>query len=162
MNRKLTNGAISNPLSRKMLVTVALLAVTLIPYLTAQDKPENTCGGLHAAISGEVVRRDPLATQSPYVMLTFVLLNDSEAPINTVEGSWQIVIDGKELKDSDSIFGNGLQPVGGWGVLKPGESFQFGKGLALSNYFSDEREYKVSWKGKGFQSSTIVVRITPK
>jgi uncharacterized protein affecting Mg2+/Co2+ transport len=91
-------------------------------------------------------------------MITFVLLNDSDAPINTVARSWQIVIDGKQLTNSDSIFGNGLQPVGGWGVLKPGESFQFGKGLALSNYFPDEREYKVSWKGKGFQSSTIIVR----
>jgi hypothetical protein len=95
-------------------------------------------------------------------MLTFVLLNDSDAPINTVEESWQIVIDGKELADSSFIFGNGIQPAGGWGILKPGESFQFGKGLALSNYFPDEREYKVSWKGKGFQSSTIAVRITPK
>ena len=95
-------------------------------------------------------------------MLTFVLLNDSDAPINTVEESWQIVIDGKELKESDIIFGNGLQPVGGWGILKPGESFKFGKGLTLSNYFPDEPEYKVSWKGKGFQSSTIVVRIMPK
>jgi hypothetical protein len=159
MNPKPTDGV---PLSQKMLATVALLALTLIPSLAAQGEHENTCGGLHAAIGGEVVRRDPLATQSPYVMLTFVLLNDSEAPINTVEGSWQIVIDGKELKDSGLIFGNGIRPVGGWGILKPGESFQFGKGLALSNYFPDEREYKVSWKGKGFQSSTIIVRITPK
>ena len=152
-----------NPkLTRRMLLIVALLALAFIPPLTAQDKHEKTCEGLHAAIGGEVVRRDPLATQSPYVMLTFILLNDSDAPINTVEESWQIVIDGKELKDSGLIFGNGLRPVGGWGVLKPGESFQFGKGLALSNYFPDEREYKVSWKGKGFQSSTIVVRNTSK
>jgi hypothetical protein len=144
-----------------MLASIALLAVTLIPFVTAQDK-HDACGGLHAAISGEVVRRDPLATQSPYVMVTFVLLNDSDAPINTAEESWQIVIDGKELKDSGLIFGNGIRPVGDWGILKPGESFQFGKGLKLGNYFPDEREYKVSWKRKGFQSSTIVVRIMPK
>jgi hypothetical protein len=162
MNPKLTNGVVADRLPRKIHVTVALLAVILVPSLTAQDKHAGTCGGLHAAIGGEVVRRDPLATQSPYVMLTFVLLNDSDAPINTVEESWQIVINGKELKESDIIFGNGPRPVGGWGILKPGESFQFGKGLALSNYFPDEREYKVSWKSKGFQSSTIVVRITPK
>jgi len=145
-----------------MHIIMVLLALAFIPPLTAQDKHENTCGGLHAAISGEVVRGDPLATQSPYVMLTFVLLNDSDAPINTVEESWQIVIDEKELKDSGLIFGNGPRPVGGWGVLKPGESFQFGKGLGPSNYFPKERDYKVSWKGKRFQSSTIVVRITPK
>jgi hypothetical protein len=91
MNSKLTSNV---PLSQKMLATVALLALTLIPSLAAQDEHENTCGGLHAAISGAVVRRDPLATQSPYVMLTFV---------------------GKELKGSGLIFGNGLRPVGGWG-----------------------------------------------
>jgi hypothetical protein len=158
MTPKLTNRLKSNPLSQIIMV---LLTLTLITSLAAQDQ-HDACGGLHAAISGEVVRRDPLATQSPYVMLTFVLLNDSDAPINTVEESWQIVIEGKELKESDIIFGNGLRPVGGWGLLKPGESYQFGNGLALSNYFPEEREYKVSWKGKGFQSSTIVVKIAPK
>jgi hypothetical protein len=95
-------------------------------------------------------------------MLTFILLNDSDAPLNAVEGGWQIVIDGKELKDSDFIFGNGPGPAGGYGILKPGESYEFGKGLELSRYFPEEREYKVSWKGKGFQSSTITVRVTAK
>jgi hypothetical protein len=147
-----------NPkLTRKMLVTI-VLAVILVPYLIAQDKHDKACNGLHAAIGGEVVRRDPSDTQPPFVMLTFVLLNDSEASIDTAGESWQIVIDGKELKDSGFIFGNGPQPVGGWGVLRPGESFQFGKGLELGRYFPDEREYKVAWKGKGFRSSTILVR----
>ena len=162
MNPNLTNGVISNRLSGKMLATVAVLAVTLIPSLTAQIELEKNCGGLHAAIRGELVRRDPPYTQPPFVMLTFILLNDSDAPINAVEGGWQIVIDGKELKDSDSIFGNGPGPVGGYGTLKPGESYEFGKGLELSRYFPEEREYKVSWKGKAFRSSTITVRVTPK
>ena len=147
--------------SGRMLVIVAVFAATILP-LIAQDKPEASCGGLHAAIRGELVRRDPPYTQPPFVMLTFILLNDSEAPINAVEGAWKIVIDGKELKDSDIIFGNGPGPVGGYGILKPGESYEFGKGLELSRYFPEEREYKVSWKGKGFQSSTITVRVTPK
>jgi hypothetical protein len=95
-------------------------------------------------------------------MLTFILLNDSDAPLNAVEGGWRIVIDGKELKDSDFIFGNGPGPVGGYGILKPGESYELGKGLELSRYFPEEREYKVSWRGKGFQSSTITVRVTAK
>lgn len=121
MNPKLTNGVTSNPLS-KVLVTI-VLAVTLIPSLTAQDKHEKNCDGLHAAISGEVVRRDPPNTQPPFVMLTFVLLNDSETSINAVEGSWQIVIDGKELKDSGFIFGkwpptsSGLGSFETWRVI---------------------------------------------
>lgn len=95
-------------------------------------------------------------------MLTFILLNDSERPINAVEGGWKIVIDGKELEDSDFIFGNGPQPGGGWGTLRPGESCEFGKALELSRYFPEEREYRVSWKGKGFQSSTITVKVTSR
>lgn len=95
-------------------------------------------------------------------MLTFILLNDSERPINAVEGGWKIVIDGKELEDSDFIFGNGPQPGAGWGTLRPGESYEFGKALELSRYFPEEREYRVSWNGKGFQSSTITVKVTSK
>jgi hypothetical protein len=67
----------------------------------------------------------------------------------------------KDLRDSDWIFGNGPGPVGGYGILQPGESYVFGKGLSLSKYFPDEREYKVYWKGKSFQSSTITVKIAP-
>jgi hypothetical protein len=148
--------------SGKMLVIAAVFATTILPLIAAQDKREASCGGLHAAIRGELVRRDPPYTQPPFVMLTFILLNDSEVPINAVEGGWQIVIDGKELKDSDFIFGNGPGPVGGYGILKPGESYELGKGLELSRYFPEEREHRVSWKGKGFQSSTITVRVTPK
>jgi hypothetical protein len=71
----------------------------------------------------------------------------------------QIVIDGKEVEESDFIFGNGPQPPGGYGILQPGESYEFGKGLEVGKYFPDAREYKVSWRGYGFQSSTIAVRV---
>jgi hypothetical protein len=158
MNPNLTNGVRSNWLSGKMLVAAVVLVAALIPSAVAQDNRERNCTGLYAAIRGELVRRDPPYTQPPFVMLTFILLNDSEAPVNAVEGGWKIINDGKELRDSDFIFGNGPQPVGGYGTLKPGESYEFGKGLELSRYFSKEREYKVSWKGKGFQSSTITVK----
>ena len=49
-------------------------------------------------------------------MLSFILLNDSEKPINAAEEGWTIVIDGKELEDSGYTFGNGPGPVGGWGT----------------------------------------------
>jgi len=148
--------------SGKLLAIAAVFATTIAPFMAAQDKRKESCGGLHAGIRGELARRDPPYTQPPFVMLTFILLNDSEVPINAAEGGWQIVIDGKELKDSDFISSNGPGPTGGWGILKPGESYELGKGLELSKYFPEEREYKVSWKGKGFQSSTITVRVTSK
>jgi hypothetical protein len=145
----------------KLLTIAAFLLTSLVPSTAAEKQSERSCGGLHAGIRGELVRRDPLYTQPPFVMLTFTLLNDSDVPVNAVEGGWQIVIDGEELKDSDFIFGNGPSPDGGYGILKPGESYELGKGLDLSKYFPEEREYRVSWKGKGFQSSTITVKITP-
>lgn len=154
--------SLRNHASGKMTATITLLAAAFIPFHATQDNAEKNCGGLHAAIRGELVRRDPPYTQPPFVMLTFILLNDGEAPINSVEGGWQIVIDDKELKDSDFIFGNGPAPSGGWGILNPGESYEFGKGLELSKYFPEEREYQVSWKGRGFRSSTITVNVTPK
>lgn len=36
------------------------------------------------------------------------------------------------MRDSGMIFGNGPGPVGGWGALKPGESYEFGRGLSLA------------------------------
>ena len=73
---------------------------------------------------------------------------------------WQIVIDGKELIDSGFIFGNGFQPDGGYGVLKPGESYEFGRELEISRYFPKLGEHTLSWKGQLFHSSTIKVNIT--
>jgi hypothetical protein len=47
-------------------------------------------------------------------------------------------------------------PTGGYGTLAPGATFNFGKALHVANYFPERREYTVSWKGKNFQSPTIV------
>ena len=102
--------------SGKMVVIAAVLTTTIVAFIAAQDKREMSCGGLHAAIRGELVRRDPPYTEPPFVMLTFILLNGSDAPINAVEGGWQNVIDGEELKDPDFIFGNGPGPAGGYGI----------------------------------------------
>lgn len=152
--------ALSNRLSGEILLTV--LAALLIPPIAAPNTSEQSCGGLHAAIRGELVRRDAPYTEPPFVMLSFILLNDSEQPIDAAAEDWRIVIDGKELADSGYIFGNGPGPVGGWGVLNPGESYQFGKALPVGEYFPVEREYRVFWRSKGFRSSTITVRVTPK
>jgi len=149
-------------------LSILVASVCLTPWVAGQDTPgerssvDKNCGGLHAGIRAELVRRDPPYTEPPFVMLSFVLLNDGENSVNSAEQGWMIVVDGKELGDSGWIFGNGPSPVGGWGILEPGESYEFAKGLPISKYFSEDREYKVSWKGKGFQSSTITVKVTPE
>jgi hypothetical protein len=166
---KIANSGMTRQHVKKTGIALMMLfAASLIPLAAAKSKhqekptPEGACGGLHAAIRGELVRRDPPYTQPPFVMLSFILLNDAETPLNSVEEGWRIVIDGKELSDSHLIFGNGPSPIGGWGTLKPGESYELGKGLELSKYFPEEREYKVYWKGKDFQSAVITVNITPE
>ncbi len=146
----------------------SIMAVCFVPQvagpriLQATKQVEQSCVGLHAGIRAELVRRDPNYSRPAFVMVSFILLNDGETPMNSTKGGWQIVIDGKELSDSGYIFGNGFQPDGGWGVLKPGESYEFGKELEISRYFLTLGEHTVSWKGQLFQSSTIKVKITPQ
>jgi len=147
-------------------VLTMMVAVCLIPSVAGQDalgekaNAGKNCGGLHAGIRARLIGREPPATHPAFVMLSFVLLNDSDTPLNSTDQGWKIVIDGKDLSDSDWIFGNGPAPGGGWGTLTPGESYEFGKELEISKYFPGEREYKVCWKGKAFQSSTITVKIS--
>ena len=142
----------------------SIMAVCFVPQvagpriLQATKQDEKSCGGLHAGIRAELVRKDPNYSRPAFVMVSFVLLNDGETPMNSTE--WQIVIDGKELSDSGFIFGNGFQPEGGYGVLKPGESYEVGRELEISKYFPKLGEHTLSWKGQLFQSSTIKVNIT--
>lgn len=169
MISKLTMIGEPNRSSKKTLAVIMMIAAScLIPAIAGQTTPRNSgpaernCGGLHAGIRAVLVRRGPPDTQPPFVMLNFVLLNDGDTIVNSTAEGWKIVIDGKELSDSDWIFGNGPMPTGGYGNLNPGDSYELGKGLEISKYFPEERLYQVSWKGKGFQSSTIPIRITPR
>jgi hypothetical protein len=153
---------------KRAIVFTGIIAVCFTPLvatpriLQTEKEVEQRCSGLHAGIRAELVRSDPNYSRPAFVMVSFILLNDGEFPINSVNGGWQIVIDGKELSDSGFIFGNGPQPDGGWGILKPGESYDFGKELEISRYFPKLGEHTLSWKGQLFQSSTIKIKITPQ
>ena len=149
----------------------AMVALVLIPICYISDvassnipRPQteaaHSCGGLHAGIRAELVRKDPNYSRPAFVMISFILLNDGETPGNSTSGGWKLVIDGQEVSDSNWVFGNGPQPEGGYGILRPGESYQFGKELEISRYFSKLGEHTLSWRGRGFQSSTIRVDIT--
>jgi hypothetical protein len=145
---------------------VVLLSVTAAfsfrPSLEGQGAPETSakegnCSGLHAGIRAEFVPLNPPYTTPAYVMVIRVLLNDGDTPADTAPGSWKVVIDGKQLDDLN--IGNGLGPVGGYGTLNPGDTYQLRADLPVSRYFPEAREYKVSWRGKAFQSPTITVKI---
>ena len=121
-----------------------------------ESKSQRNCVGLHAGITAQLTQ----GYSDPSVMISFHLLNDSETTQSTAPESWQIVIDGKELKDSDWILGNGPQPTEGYGTLAAGATFDFGKALPIAKYFSEAREHRISWKGRYFQSPTVAVRIS--
>ena len=153
---------------KKAILCLAMIGAYFMPLIARQrtlhdsKKTAKDCSGLHAGVRAEVVRRDPNFSRPAFVMVSFVLLNDGDGPVNSIEGGWTIVIDGVDLKDSSHILGNGVQPEGGWGILNPGESYEFGKELEISKYFPKLGEHTLSWKGGGFQSSTIKVKITPQ
>ena len=37
-------------------------------------------------------------------MISFVLLNDDDKPLDTSEASWRLIIDGREVGDSGIVF----------------------------------------------------------
>lgn len=123
-----------------------------------ESKSQGNCTGLHAGITAQMMQ----VTQGysePSVMVAFHLLNDSETAQTTAPESWKIVIDGKELSDSGWIFGNGPEPVGGYGTLATGSTFDFGTALPIAKYFPEIKEYRISWRGSHFQSPTVTFRI---
>ena len=150
-------------IGRKLGLPVVMLSFALA-ISVAEKPPSNessvskSCPGLHAGIRSQIM---PPYTETPSVMLSFILLNDSDAPVDVEAGSWKIVIDGTDLKDSGMIFGNGPMPGGGYRILKPGESYEFGKALSIVEYFLPNGQHRVSWKGTGFESPTITLTITP-
>ncbi len=114
------------------------------------------CLGLHAGIHAEIV--GPY-TETPSVLLSFTLLNDSENSVEVEASSWKILVNGHELRDM--LLGNGPTPTGGYGVLKAGDKYEFGMELPIVKYFLPNGDYKVSWKGAAFQSPTITIPIRP-
>ena len=72
-------------------------------------------------------------------MISFVLLNDDDKPLDTSEASWRLIIDGREVGDSGIVFGNGLGPIGGWKTLNPGATAEFRKGLDADKYDLNRR-----------------------
>lgn len=152
--------------ARILLSGAMMISLTLGRPVAAQEPTEKggshskSCSGLHAGIRAQII---PPSTETPSVMLSFLLLNDSGVPLDVEAGSWRLVINGRELGDLDTqqIFGNGPMPKGGYRVLRPGETYDFEKELSIAKYFLPDGLYKVSWKGTAFQSPTISVKISP-
>lgn len=137
----------------------ALRCICAVLALVFCIPAEAQCDGLHAGITAQFVRLKPGYTEPAHVQLVFLLINDSEAALDVRPGSWKIVVDGIELKDSDFILGNGPVPTGGWIPLQPGAYYELGKTLPANQYFGKPGKHTVAWKGEGFHSSTITIDV---
>jgi hypothetical protein len=99
------------------------------------------------------------AGQTKDLRIEFTLVNDGDKVIDPKIAESRILINGKELAEPRSIFGSASKAPP-FKALSPGESLQFG--VLLGDQFKEPGTYRVSWKGAGFQSSEIVVRILPE
>jgi hypothetical protein len=96
--------------------------------------------------------------QTKDLRIEFTLVNDGDKVIDPKIPESQIVINGKELSGSGMILSS-VQKGARFSALPPGESLQFD--CLLGDRFKEPGVYRVSWKGAGFQSSEIVLRILP-
>jgi len=86
-------------------------------------------------------------------------MNDSDQDLESGEDSWTLVIDDLDVPDlGGQLWRFSPRPNEGYGTIRSGQFFQFGKALPLAEYFPEKREYKVFWKAKGFRSNVIIVR----
>src|SRR6266478_9940544 len=136
---------------------VALVTMAFTICLAVRVPANAQCAGLHAGITAQLVQLKPGYTEPAHIQLIFLLINDSDSPLDVDAASWKIVVDGVELSDSGWIFGNGPMPTDGWNSLQPGQYYELGKALPVDKYFPHAGEHKVSWRGQGFRSATITV-----
>jgi hypothetical protein len=125
--------------------------LTLFVPVEAQCNP-----GLHAGIIAQIVPLKPGYSMPAHVVLSFLLLNDSDSLADTGQHSWKIMIDGVPLPNP-KVTGGILVPPG---PLQPGEHREWGITFPLSDYFPHPGEYRVSWRGERFQSPTITIKIS--
>ena len=118
------------------------------------DVPSVDKRGLHATLKAERGWYGDPRLET----LTFRLTNDSDETLDSATASWVLVIDDREVPDRGGQLWAGPKPTGGYGTVRPGETFQFGKALPLGQYFPEARDYKIYWKAAAFRSNVVVVR----
>jgi hypothetical protein len=98
------------------------------------------------------------AGQTKDLRIEFTLVNDGDKVIDPKIADSRIIINVKELGDSGLILSN-VQNGERSKALPPGQSLRLD--CLLGDRFKEPGIYRVSWKGAGFQSSEIVLRILP-
>lgn len=123
--------------------------------LGTADQPQ--VGSLWAGLS--VNHPTFKAGQTKDLRIEFTLVNDSDKVIDPKIADSRIVINGMERTDSGLVFSS-VQKGTRFKALSPGDSLQFS--FPLGDQFKERGTYRVSWKGAGFHSPEIVLRILPE
>jgi hypothetical protein len=97
--------------------------------------------------------------QTKDLRIEFTLVNDSDKVIDPKIADSLITINGKQVAASGLILSSVAQGARSQ-ALSPGGSLQFD--CLVGDQFKEPGIYRVSWKGSGFQSSEIVLRILPE
>jgi hypothetical protein len=136
-----------------MILLLANSSVNGLALMLGNGGVSTSCRSLDARIeqSTNIYEMD-------FVEIQFILKNLGVDCFDVFPGSWEIVINGKKMPDSGFILGNGPGPIGGYKALNSGQSFEFGKGIALTKeHFPMRGDYKMYWRGKHFRSNTITI-----
>jgi hypothetical protein len=135
----------------------------------APPQPQDAGGG-----KGKQVVRDKfwagISVNQPYFIsredtvpglfqINFALVNQTDQTLNPDLGKSQLLINGVPLREWAFIVSNGPKTEQ-FNKLPPGEAIRFG--YALGNYFEAPGEYRVQWRGQGFQSNEITFRVVAK
>jgi hypothetical protein len=118
---------------------------------------QNKAGSLWAGLS--VNHPTFVAGKTKDLRIDFALVNDGKKVIDPKISESEIIINGKELGDSGQILGS-VQMGARSTSLPPGESLHFD--CLLGDQFKEPGIYRVLWKGAGFRSQDIVLRILPE
>jgi hypothetical protein len=98
------------------------------------------------------------STRGDEFFIAFGLVNDGDKAVNPDVDSWQLVVNGRPLRDWPGRFRVGLRDSR-WKELPSNDYLTFGEGLA--KHFKEPGIYRVSWQGSGFRSPEIEFRVMP-
>jgi hypothetical protein len=132
---------------------------------TSTNPPPQVAGAEKAALwvavsVSEPVREAEVKPSGPF-MVHFGVVNDGDQPIDAESElrSSQLLVNGQEFKDWPFIIAGGPRDAR-WKSLPPGDYLRFG--CNMQDYFQQPGVYRVSLKGKGFQSAEVVFRVLPR
>jgi hypothetical protein len=147
---------------RTVLFALFIASAAVAPFAAGQISPVPQMKGstLWAAISVSRAVYHPDTITTDRFTMSFGLVNDGTKTVETGTSESFLVVNGTPLRSHEwwMAINNGLRD-GGWERLPPGEST--GVHLSVEKFFQEPGVYRVSWRGKNFQSPEIVFRVMP-